>query len=283
MSFAFTVRGPETSPLTLGALRDALALDLETAEGLDPAGSLRGLSHIYRPGVTTRSIELDADATEAGIRILACASTEDHELAIRIAELVAKNRGVADVEPEGDDPIPMVEVRLRYDAEWVAEQIEFGAAAVARAVDEHPGRLITLAGPIRPFLVGERLVAELRASGPAEGFGARLIDAMRRTQWPADCFAASVMGISGGTSGRSIRLAVLTGRGRTLLPDVDAVALREPAGGQLYVPPGVVAELLPEQARYLDERHLLVDAIEEIGWTTFLAAAGPRAVDLDDL
>jgi hypothetical protein len=282
MSFTFTIHAPEGSVLTFGALQRATGTEVGSVEGLGPDDPVRGLLNLYRPRLTTRAIEVDAGESELSVRILTCSSVEDHELAVAVVEIAAAHRGASLVEPEADDPIPTAELRRRYDPAWAAREVASAATIVINMVDQNPGKLITLNGPIRPFHAGGRLVAELRASGPPEGLGDRFVVAMRRTQWPGDAFAASILAVSGGPSGKQTRLAVLTGRARTLLPDVDAVALHEP-DESLYVPPAVVRELLPEDATYLDERHLLVESVDEARWAAFIRAARPRAIDIDSL
>jgi hypothetical protein len=282
MSFTFTIQAADRTPLTFGDLQRAVGLTLGTTEQVRPGDALRGLLHLYQPGVSTRALELDVHDDRLAVRILACSSPEDHELAMAIVEVVAARRGAADVQPEDGDPVPIGELRGRYDGEWAAGQITSGARVVAHMAEVNPGKLITLDGPVRPFLVGGRLIAELREGGPTEQFGSRLIEAMRRTQWPPDCYPASVIEVSGGSSS-TVRLAVLTGQGRTLLPDVDAIALMDRAGGQLYVPADALAELLPGHTRFLDERHLIVEAVDEISWEELIRRARPQAVDIDQL
>lgn len=282
MSFTFTIRAPESSVLTFGALQRAAGMELDSVEGLGPDDPVRGLLNLYRPRLTTRAIEVDAGDSQLSVRILSCSSVEDHALATAVVGLAAAHRGSSLVEPEADDPIPIVELRRRFDSAWAAREVASAATIVIHMVDQNPGRLVTLNGPIRPFHAGGRLVAELRESGPPEGLGDRLVEAMRRTQWPGDAFVASVLAVSGGPSGKRTRLAVLTGRTRTLLPDVDAIVLQDP-GESLYVPPAVVHELLPDDARYLDERHLLVEPVDEARWAELIRAARPRAIDIDSL
>jgi hypothetical protein len=282
MSFVFSVSGQERSALRYADVARLVGQPLGVVEDLEPNDHVRGLVHFYRPGLTTRATEVEAGAEDASVRILTCASIEDHDLAVAILIAVAEQRGALNVQPEADDPIPVSRVRDRYDAAWAADEVEFGAAAIARTVDANPGKLITLQGPIRPFLVGDRLIADLR-QGTEHDFASRLIEVFRGTQWPGDCHAASVLEIGGGSSDKRTRLAVLAGGGRTLLPDVDAIVLQDPTGGQVYVRPAQVAELLPEHARYLDERHLLVEPVEEVRWAELLHAAQDRALDLDDL
>jgi hypothetical protein len=285
MTFTFTVRAPERMPLTFGGLQRALGVEVRAVERVAANDPVRGLLHLYRPGVSTRAVEVEVqdDGSGVDVSVFSVASTEDHALAVTLVEAIAINRGTATVETEEENVVSLADLRDRYGTEWATRQLAFGVRTVARMVDENPGSLITMQGPIRPFFLGTRLMAELRGGGAAESIVDRLVHAMRRTQWPPDCFAASVMAVSGGPSEKRVRLAVLTGQTRTLLPDVDAVALRDSAGGQLYVPPADVARLLPEHARYLDERHLLVEAVEPARWDELILEAGSRAIDIDQL
>jgi hypothetical protein len=280
MSFSFSVQAPAQADLRYADLQRAIGYPVDSVGRLGPGAPVRGLLQLYRPGLTTRAIEVQAGHAYLSVRILSCASLEDHELALAILSAIADQRGSAVARPEDGDPIPLGRLRTRYDARWAAAEIEFGAAAVARMVDADRDTRVTLDGPIRGFVFGRRLLGELRRGLP-DTFGSRLVDAMRRTQWPGDCHAASVIGLRSGSAANGIRLAVLTGRTRTLLPDVDAIALQGPEGASLYLPLADLAELLPDHARFLDEVHLLVETIDELQWADLLRAAAPRAIDLD--
>ena len=283
MSFTFTLDGFDGPAPTLAALQAAAGGEIGAEEAVDAGAPLAGLVHLFRPGSSTRSTEVEANDGQLTVRILACASLEDHQLALALVRGAAADLGLATVVAEdGDDPVDVDDLETYYGPDWAADQLAAGIAAVVRTVDANPGKIVTLAGPVRAFSIGDRLLGELRDGGPPEALADRLIGAIRRTQWPGDCHVASLIQVEGGPSGRSVRLAVLSGGARTLLPDVDAIALR--AGDtQIYVRPAALADILGERVHRLDERHLLVDALDDGDWHDLLRRATLFAQDLDDL
>lgn len=283
MSSTFIVRGGGVSILTMPPLRRAVPYPFETDRDAadEDSTDIPPLQRAYRPGLSARAVEIGMESGAFNVRILSCSAPEDHDLALALVAAAASLAGVDEVELEGDDPLPIETLHARYDATWIREEVAFGARTVATLIDEEPGRVLRLDGPVRPFVIGRRLLDELRSSGPADGFPGRLIDAMRRTQWPGDAFRASVLSVSG-AEGKSVRLAVLAGESRTVLPDVDAIvvnARNEP----IYVRPEVVIRGLPGNATFLDERHILVEPVEPSRWAQFLAEARSSAIALDDL
>lgn len=280
MSTVFAVRGPGVDRVRPRDLLATLAYETATVPDLldDDVGS-PSLLHVFRPDVSTRAVELSADPGEIAVRILVCSSPEDYALGLELIEAAAALGGIAQIEPEEGGALPAGELLRTYDSTWVDEELAFGAVAVARVVDENPGKTVSLPGPVRPFIIGARLLGELRSGGSAEPLPMRLVDAMRRTQWPGAGFRASVMEVSGAGT-RPVRLAVLTGSSRTILPDVDAIALDD-GGHQIYVRPAAVVAHLSDRASYLDERHVLVEPVEPARWTAFLADVRGLAIPLD--
>lgn len=277
MSVDFTLPGARLPAGALPGVLRAVGDDLDTLEAGDPWPP--GLRHVFRRGVSTRCVELAADERQLGVRVLTCSSPEDYALALGLVRAVAALAGVSPVVPDGDHPVAVGDLAGRYGEDWARDQIASGANVVARLVDEQPGRTVTLDGPNRPFHVGGRLLGDLRASGAPEGVPDRLVAAMRRTQWPAECYAASVMDVGSRSGGPATRIAVLTAGSRTLLPWVDVVALHD-ASGLVYVPAEVVPVLLPRHAAYLDEHHLLVEPVGPDAWAAVLIQAAAHATDL---
>ena len=281
MSVSFVVRGPGVAGLTAHDLRMAVPYATTWKPDLEPdaTGSLGGLSRVYRPGLSTRAIEVSRSAEELSVRILVCSAPEDHELALALTGTAAALAGVAEVETEQDGPMPPGELLDAFDRAWIEQEIAFGASAVLRIAEEQPGRVANLAGPVRPTLIGPRVAAEIRTQWPG-GVAAGLVAVMRRTQWPGDARTSSVFAVSDGD--RVVNLAVLAGGSRTILPDVHGIAIPN-AGEQLYLTPDSVVDLLPDHARFLDERQVLVEPVEPDRWAAFLAIARGATVALEAL
>lgn len=262
MSYSFTVHGSGVPELTLRAVLDAQPYrDLASVppgDGPDAAARLPALVRLFRPGLSTRAVELSRNGDEASVRILVCSSPADHEVALAIAAAVAGLVGVDVVEPEGELPMPVDDLIIWFGKAWYEMELAFGASAVARVVEEVPGRVADLAGPIRNFAVGARLLGELRDGDP-DTYPDRLVAAMQRAQWPGEGRVASVFGVSAGD--HETRIAVLTGSTRTILPDIDGVAVRD-GPDQIYVPPDVLVQHLPGVAASLDERQVIVEPVD---------------------
>lgn len=278
MSFEFTV--PAAGPPSV-----ALAALLRTAGGdlavLDGEGEWPpGVRQVYRPGVSTRCVEVSADDSGVGVRVLVCSSPEDYALAVALAQAAAWLVDAGEVVPEDGEPVRRAELPERYGRPWAMAEIRSGATVLARVVEEHAGKTVSLSGPNRSFEIGPRLLDELRAAGAADGFADRLVAAMRRTQWPGDCFIASVLEVRDRAGTGATRVAVLSPNSRTLLPAVDLVALHDPAGAETLVPADAVIDLLGQHAAYLDERRLLVQAVPVDEWQALLQRAAVVATGL---
>ena len=180
MSTVFAVRGPGVDRVRPRNLLATFAYETATSPDLsgDDVGS-PSLLHVFRPDLSTRAVELSIETGEIAVRILACSSPEDYALGLELIEAAASLGDVARIEPEDGVALPAGELLRTYDSAWVDGELAFGAVAVARAVDENPGKTVSLGGPVRPFIIGARLLEELRAGGPAA-------DCRRASSTPCD-------------------------------------------------------------------------------------------------
>lgn len=284
VSFTLTIRKPTSDPLGLADLRRAVGLTIEALDGLDPDQPIGGLVKVYLPGRSSRAVELEIEAGQANVRILSASTLHDHDLAVRLAKAVAEHRGAAVVEPEGGDPVSLAELEVRYGPAWAADEVENAGRIVATMIDQNPGRLISLDGPVRRFEAGPGILARLSAAGPRETLGARLVEAIRASQWLPPHREASLLEVSREHEGLPpARLAVLSPGGRTLLPGVDAVVLWDPSGPMRYIRPTDLAQLLGDRARFVDERRLVVEPVPKAEWAGLVSAAAGRSVELEAL
>ena len=284
MSFTLTIRQPTSDPLSLADLRREVGLEVEALDGLDPERPIGGLVKVYLPKRSSRSVELEIEPVQANVRILSASTLDDHDLAIRLAKAVAEHRGAAVVAPEGGDPVPLAELGARYGPAWAADEVESAGRTVATMIDRYPGRLISLDGPVRRFEAGPGLLARLSAAGPRETLGARLVEAIRASQWLPPHREASLLEVSRDHEGLPpARLAVLSPGGRTLLPGVDAIVPWDPSGPMRYVRPTDLAQLLGDRAHFVDERRLVVEPVPEAEWAELISAAAGWSVELEAL
>jgi len=278
MSFTFTV--PHATVPSGGFDLLARSMSRPLATSGDTGSWPPGLLLAYSPGTSTRPIELDAGDGRFEVRVLACATRDDHLLGAAMARRAAIDWGEGSVVLDGEDTISADEVPARCDREWAHGLIAAGAMAVERAAAGlEPGQLVRMAGPVRTFALGPRLLSQLR-TGPDVDFAERLLGAMQRTQWPGDCRIPSVMRVTDPAGDGHRRFAVLSAGAATLIPDVDAVAVLVAGGGSMVeIEPDRLVELLPGRAQHLDEVQVLVQPLDgdELADLAGRAAATPPA------
>jgi hypothetical protein len=269
-------------PPSWRALRDAVALpDLlfvprEPADESWPQGGVG----LCREGRSTRTTEVDWQAGKLTIVIRALASSDDCDLALRVAEAAARLAGAASVEADYFGAVDVADLRRLHTADWMREQADSGARALATLIRDGRGPL-SMPGPKRSCFIGERLLAELEAAGPPEALSDRVLATMRRVQWnvPAGFREAGVFVSGGGTNGhaRETRFAVWLPGENLLFPRVDYVALRVTEGEIVMVSFAAVTELAGPRATLLDECQRLVSAVDGDDWTGLIARARPLA------
>jgi hypothetical protein len=256
------------------ALPDLLVVPPEPADESWPEGGVG----LCREGRSTRTTEVDWQAGKLTIVIRALASPDDCDLALRVAEAAARLTGTATVDADYFGAVDIAELFRLHDADWMREQAESGTRALTALIRDGRGPM-SMPGPKRSCFIGERLLAELEASGPPAALPERVLATLRRVQWnvPPGFREAGVF-VSGGSDdgqGRETRFAVWLPGEDLLLPRVDYVALRVTEGEIVMVPFRVVAELAGPHGTWLDECQLLVGAITGDDWTALVARARP--------
>ena len=306
MSFSFYVRVPQ-APDYRAVMRSVGLSDIRCEEGEptkssasagankadrgkygkgEGAATMRvpwppGIRHFYRPGLSARGAEVSYEKGTFQVRILTLSAPEDYDLAMRLAEAVARLAGVKESDPEDDDPFPIEELRSRYGDEWVRNTNRAGLAVVRTMAGEDKTNTLTLSGPVRPFHLGQRLLGELEAAGPEDELLDRLIQAMRSVQNvdEEEYYFANVMEAKKGEEEDAPKITFTAfGPGvRYLLPDVKYLVLVGEEGEEpLFLPAEKLPELLPEgNWSWLDEKQMLVEPIDEDDWPEFLERAQP--------
>jgi hypothetical protein len=264
------------------ALRDAVPLRDLLLVPSEPAGDSwpEGGMGFCREGLSTRTTEVDWRAGRLKIVIRALASPDDCDLALRVAEAAARLSGAATVEADYFGAVDIPELFRLHDADWMREQADSGARALATLIREGRGPM-SMPGPKRSCFIGERLLTELEVAGPPAALTDRVLATMRRVQWnvPPEFREAGVFVSGGGDDGhaRQTRFAVWLPGENLLLPRVDYVALRVTEGEIVMVPFAAIAELAGSHGTLLDECQLLVSAISGDDWTALVARARPLA------
>ena len=150
------------------ALRAALAtpdlagLPEASADDGWPGGRLR----LHRAGISTRATELVAEPEgRVRIEIRALAAPEDCDLALDVAEALARLAGAAAVEADYFGAVSLADLRRLHGADWRHEQAQSGARALGALIADGRGP-IAVPGPVRACWIGARLLGEVERAGP---------------------------------------------------------------------------------------------------------------------
>jgi hypothetical protein len=283
VSFTFSVA--TASPPPLASIVDRLGGDLRFEEDqvdLDAAAWPPMCVHLYRPGVSTRGVELCHAGGAVKVRLLVCSAPEDYQLGLGVVRAVAEPAG-APVRPADSGELDAGELGSRYGAEWVAGQVAASAEVLAVLASER-GQ-VTMRGPVRDFHVGKRLLDELRDRA-GRRFAERLLDAFRRSQYVDSerYYEAHPIEVAAADGTRTLEVAMWAPSSiGYLFAPVDYVFLmaREQDGGDmLAVPFDAVPEIAGDRCTFLDERQLLVEPVDEQQWSDLSERAEQHRVEL---
>lgn len=280
MSHTFLV--PLASPPDLRAVLATLPVDdVEADEGLPAPGSWPegAYVHLFRRGVSCRTVELGFDGEGLHVRIFTSSSADDVLLALALVQELALRHGVP-VQDEHGDLVPADAMDAHYDG-FAEQYARWGAEIVPRmlAQGDVEGPL-TLPGPGRDFVVGRRLVAAMKPREP--GYVARFYERMRMVRWydPEGWWHHAQVLLLDREDGFEVKLAALGPGVRYLMPDVHGFALHTgDAAPPLFLPADQLPQLV--DVEWLDERQFLLDAIPAEDWSDFLAVARQRCQPIE--
>lgn len=287
MSFSFSVAtATPPPPVSILDRLDDSDLRFEEEDEVGDAWPARCL-HLYRPGVSTRGVEVCHQRGAVTVRLLACSAPEDHELGLRFVRATAELAG-ARVQPQDAEEIAVADLDGRYGAEWAARQVRSAARVVAHAARERG--LVTIRGPVREFHVGKRLLGELEPEVGTQNadkvLAERLLGAIRRTQYvdPERYYEAGAIEVEAGGGRGGLQMAVWTPSsiGHLFTP-VDYIFLmaKEQDGGEvLVVPFDAVPEIAADRCAFLDEDQLLVEPVGERDWPALSERAERYRIEL---
>jgi hypothetical protein len=281
VSYDFVVATPAAP--SWRALRDAIDLDdvriIPDAPRDEswPADGLR----LCRVGRSVRTTDVDWKDGKLAIVLRALPSPDDCDLALRVTEAAARLAGAATIHADYFGDVAIDELRRLHTADWMHEQAVSGARILATLIRDGRGPM-QMPGPNRSCYIGTRLLAELEAAGPPDGFPDRVLEVMRRVQWdvPAGFRDAGLFvsgGKEGGTGDRKTHFAIWLPDENLVLPRVDYVALRITEGEVVMVPFAAVVGLAGAHGTLLDECQLLLHAMSEADWKDVIARARPLA------
>jgi hypothetical protein len=231
-----------------------------------------GYTYLFRYGISTRSVEIYHEAGEFRVTIKAFSAAEDYKLAFDLVERLAELTG-GTVRSERFGELPGAQLRSKHDGAWVRRMVEapFRAHMLIVAI----GTDVEIQGPIRPFYLGARLIAELAKTGPEATLPERLLERMRHVQYvdpkqyrPANPFRATLR------DGSTVCYAVWGPGDNCLVPSVGYLVLYHNGPG---CPPMIPHQCLPQLAgdrlTWLDEKQALLRAIPETEWPVLVQRA----------
>ncbi|MCB9778958.1 MAG: hypothetical protein H6742_10375 [Alphaproteobacteria bacterium] len=280
MSYSIAVPSPSLAGWTLAEVLDQCGMGaVSVSEEVDLAGPWpRGILHLSLAGQSARGVEVNRNEEALVVRIMACSSRADIDLALALVRTTAPGDDAV-VELEEGGLMPLSRALATCDAAWCAQQWLYGLRTLTGMVDRD-GSVVTLPGAVRPYHVGPVHLARLRARGGDlnEVLAADLL----ASQFPRQdgIFEASVMKV--GKDGDGFTMAVIGPGVRYLLPDVERFALA--VGNEPLIIP---RDLLPTvlDVRPMDEKQYFLDPVPEDHWTEVIASAQAAlvpAVDEDD-
>ena len=256
----------------LDAISSALHVrDLRSLEDVPEPGTPwpLGVRHLFRDGVSTRTTEITCEPGRFSIRIFSMATPEDVALAVALAEYIADDAGVTEIDSESGSLLAVDELPRFYDADWALGRIESGYRVLSALVRDGKGP-VEVPGPNRTFCVGPRVLLQL---GPEQPH-LRLLEQMRRVQWIPVRTAATFVATAK-SDHREIKLAMWLGE-EVFFPSVDYAGIAADPTAQrpevFLIPYARVAELAGDRWTPVDERQgLLADCTSD--WPELVTAA----------
>jgi len=272
MSYSFYIR-TDVKPAVADVLAridfpDIVAPD---AHGAWPDGTL----HFYRAEISTRATEITYEDHAFQVRILAFASPEDYELALRVVEHLAVLTG-SQIEPEDDIVFPAEKLRDNYDTTWVKRLTDSQTDIIGNFA-KNEGNTVTIVGPVREFHIGPRLFAELEEGGPADRLPQRILEAIRRTQYRdlSGYAEAAIIEVTTSDESKTIKLSVWEPDIATHFSRVEYLHLvpNNMPDNIFLVPFEALPQLAGSRFAYLDEWQCLVEAVASDEWPALLLEA----------
>lgn len=243
-------------------------LDLEDVRW-DPDGD--GF-RLWRQGVGARVIQVEREGAELRVRIPILASAADVQLAVA----VATGFGVP-VHVEGRGLLEPAEVVAFHAGDWWRGPAESAVDAFRRMVRDGQGPL-TVPGPVRPLVVGPRVLDGLDPADP----GGALVERLRSIQWdlPPGVYDAEASLLNDGAEPR-VRMVLWINDGDVVLADADYVMVApiEDESDVRAVRWDRIGELAGEAGTLLDERQWLIRRVDDATWAEIRAKAATLSAD----
>jgi hypothetical protein len=260
---------PQATKVLSGALAGVLCR--ENPDGFGEVPWPRAIVHLYRPGKSTRGVEVVFDGAELQTRLVSLASPEDWQLAYALHAAFAAG---PDVEVRGEDG-----TKSRVDglagafADVAARETAAGVVAMETSLQQNPGSQIGMSGPVRQMTIGHRVINDLPAEPGKRVFA--LLDRIRRIQYIESEGYEVKTAVPLKAPGIPT-FSVWTPAKKQAFEDVEALGLSSPKGN-LYVPVAALPGLLGDKFQWLDEVSFAIDAVDD---PTLVERAAAESIDI---
>lgn len=267
MALTFSVRVP--TPPDATHLREVAGE--EALAGLDSVPEpweVGGVAHVWLPGVSVRSLELEWDGRDLHVRVPACACHEDLHLAVWIVATLAREAKVP-VRPEGLGELDADRFLQEYGPTWIAGIVEDSYRKLPGMFGES---MVIMPATTTDLHVGPGMLGRLGTTAPAPW-----IALFRQVLYPDDrWFRPTPMRLRRDDGG-TCTLAVLGPGVAYHVGRAEVAALRGPDGAPRHLALEKVPELFPRHCTRLDEVCFTLDPVDEDTWAQTL---GTHAAEL---
>ncbi len=258
--------------------------EIETAAGdpadLDGPWEAGHVLQVWRPGVSTRAVELAFEEGRFSARVLACSCREDYALALDAVCRVAAAAG-AEIESEEGLRFAPAARDEAHGPEWIERHVGSMVDAVLVQARDLEGDWLSMRGPTREFHLGPRLAGEI-LSAPREAQRGLLFDKMRALFYPdeEELYAANALSVSA-PGGKPFTTTALAPGVPYVFPPVDYLTI---LGSEPFeIPFDALIEVLgPDAITWMDEACPRIAAIEPEDFPAFEERARAHRVDPRD-
>lgn len=231
------------------------------------------LLHLFRDQISVRGIEVDAKQGSMSVRFMTLSAPEDYELGFKLLEALAANSNNT-INAEEGQKVSAQELRTRFDANWMRQQIESGARVTIAMAAE--GKDIAIPCIRRDVHFGRRLLKELTDGGPRETFQERLIEKLRRVQFPGpNWYAARIMEVQNKNGGKKVTCSVMTPQVSYLFQPVEWIMVEAKRDVYMYLPYNELPSAAGDHFSFIDEKQVLVRAFNDGEWQQFVTRVEP--------
>lgn len=265
---SFTIRFVRAEAPPLESLSDALGTAVRWVGGSAPRAAEAG--RFFEDGRSTRGVEFLWLRGYGVVRVPTLGNAVDHRLALALVRAL-RDPGSPIRTDAGEFAAAAFDAA--HTERWIQSRVDEDVALVRERAALEP---IAVVGPRRVAYIGARLLGTLPPGSEA------LLEAILRVQYPSpdedDRFQAGVVRMAT-SEGAAVRTSSWAPGVRYLVGPVDVLML-------LGDPPVHIAaydaiRIAPEHVRLLDERHWLIEAVDDDAWAALLQRA--RAIALTEL